>query len=159
MLLKALPDIKKKYQNILYAIIGDGQEREYLISLIKKYSLQHHVQILSNVSDEEMIRCYQQCTVFILPNRTVGKDIEGFGGKAVLAGDSGGTAETMIIGKTGYVIDCTAPLPLANKVIEMLSNSEKLHKMGEHARLHAINHLDWNIHVKNALLIFQLLEN
>jgi phosphatidylinositol alpha-1,6-mannosyltransferase len=166
MLLKAIPIIVEKYPNVLYAIIGDGEEKQNLLSIIDHLSIQNHVQFMSNVSDEKMIHCYQQCTLFILPNRTVDKDIEGFGmvlaeaqscGKAVLAGNSGGTAETMVIGKTGYVVDCTDPTPLANKVIKMLSSSERLRKMGEQARQHAITHLDWDIHVKKALSVFQSL--
>ena len=65
-----------------------------------------------------LIKSYQQCDIFILPNRTIENDIEGFGmvlveaqacGKPVIAGDSGGTAETMIVGKTGEIIDCSSP--------------------------------------------------
>lgn len=167
ILLQALPIIIKKYPNILYAIIGDGEEKDNLLSLVDYLSIKYNVQLLSNVSDEKMIQCYQQCTLFILPNRTVGKDIEGFGmvlaeaqscGKAVIAGDSGGTAETMIIGKTGYVVDCTTPTPIANEVIKLLSNSETLHTMGVQARQHAIANLDWSIHTKVALSIFDTLE-
>ena len=51
-------------------------------------------------NDADLVNCYQQCDLFVLPNRQVGWDIEGFGmvlleaqacGKPVIAGASGGT--------------------------------------------------------------------
>ena len=68
-------------------------------------------------ADDRLVQCYQQCDLFVLPNRQVGRDIEGFGmvlleaqscGKPVIAGASGGTAETMQPGETGYVVPCDA---------------------------------------------------
>ena len=163
MLIQALPEIKRHFPNILYAIIGDGEEKDQLLSLVEKLSLQQEVQFFSEISDSEMIQCYQQCDLFVLPNRSIGKDIEGFGmvlveaqscGKAVLAGDSGGTAETMLIGETGYIVDCTSPAPLAKKIVQMLNQEEELVTMGKRAREHVVKTLDWNMHATKAKSLF-----
>lgn len=129
-----------------------------------KISLKENVQFLSEITDEEMIQCYQQCNLFVLPNRTIGKDIEGFGmvlaeaqscGKPVLAGDSGGTAETMLIGETGYIVDCTKPEPLAEKIIQMLMEKETSKQMGRSAREHVVKTLDWDVHTSKAVTLFK----
>jgi len=163
MLIKALPEIKKSIPNILYAIIGGGQNKSALELLTKKLNLQDSVVFMSEISDEQMIQAYQQCDIFALPNRTVKQDIEGFGmvlveaqacEKPVIAGDSGGTAETMIIGETGYILDCTTPEALSNKLVELINDPEKTHLMGQKARIHAVTNLDWKVHKIAAEKIF-----
>jgi phosphatidylinositol alpha-1,6-mannosyltransferase len=164
MLIKAMPQIIEQHPDVLYAIVGDGEEKENLKSLVTELSLESNVQFLSEIPDETMIQCYQQCTLFVLPNRTIGKDIEGFGmvlaeaqscGKPVLAGDSGGTAETMIVGETGLIVDCTSHEILARKVVYMLDQGELLKNMGEKARIHAFKSLDWTTHTRAAKTIFK----
>jgi phosphatidylinositol alpha-1,6-mannosyltransferase len=163
ILIKALPSIKQSIPNILYAIIGGGEEKQNLEQLTESLNLQDSVLFMSEVSDEQMIQAYQQCDVFALPNRTVGQDIEGFGmvlveaqacAKPVVAGDSGGTAETMIIGETGFIVDCTKPEPLAEKLTSLLSDSKTCQEMGIKARVHVEKTLDWKVHAEKAKEIF-----
>ena len=118
---------------------------------------------MSEIPDELMVQAYQQCDVFALPNRTDGRDIEGFGmvlaeaqscGKAVLAGDSGGTRETMLVGETGVIVDCTAPEPLADALLDLLSDPQRLLSMGAKGREHVAQRLDWAPHAERAARIF-----
>jgi phosphatidylinositol alpha-1,6-mannosyltransferase len=166
ILIRALPAIKRAIPDILYVVIGGGEEKSNLLALVEENSLNDNVRFMDEVADAVMINCYQQCTLFVLPNRTINNDIEGFGmvlaeaqacGKPVIAGDSGGTSETMIIGKTGFIVDCTTPEPLAEKIVDLLRDQETLIEMGKQARIHATNNLDWNEHTKKALTIFNSL--
>jgi phosphatidylinositol alpha-1,6-mannosyltransferase len=111
-----------------------------------------------------MIQCYQQCDLFVLPNRQVGQDIEGFGmvlleaqacGKPVIAGASGGTAETMRIPQTGHVIPCEGPEPLATLVSDLLADPARLTRMGEAARQWVVDHFDWGVLSSQAKRLFQ----
>jgi phosphatidylinositol alpha-1,6-mannosyltransferase len=163
MLIKALPNIKKSIPNILYAVIGGGDEQGLLEELVNSLNLQENVLFMSEIDDDTMLQCYQQCDLFILPNRTVNQDIEGFGmvlveaqscGKTVIAGDSGGTKETMIEGNTGFIIDCTNPEPIAKKLIELLKQPEKLDTYGKLGREHVVNTLDWKAHKEKAEKLF-----
>ncbi len=114
-----------------------------LRALVRNEGLTEHVQFLGEVNDEQLLRCYQQCDLFVLPNRQVGNDIEGFGmvlleaqacGKPVLAGASGGTAETMRIPETGRIVSCDSPERLAGVVIELLNNASLRTQMGQAGR-------------------------
>ncbi|MCF2947760.1 glycosyltransferase family 4 protein [Paraglaciecola aquimarina] len=163
MMIKAVPEIIKKIPNFLYAIVGGGEQKEELVKLVDELGLQPHVQFLSEISDQDMIACYQQCDLFILPNRTIGQDIEGFGmvlveaqscGKPVIAGDSGGTKETMLVGESGLVIDATRPQNIANSVIELMSDKEKMLDMGRKGRAHVIRSLDWKALTQTAIQKF-----
>ena len=163
MLIQALARVRSRHPNVLYAIVGEGEERARLEALIKEHGLQENVQLLGELDDARMIQCYQQCSLFVLPNRTEGKDIEGFGmvlaeaqacGKPVLAGDSGGTRETMRVGESGEIVDCTRIEPLAEAVIRLLDEGEALQKRGARGREHVCAELDWPVHVKRADAVF-----
>ena len=152
MTIKSMPEIIKRLPNTLYAIIGNGERKEYLLSLVEELNLQDHVLFHDEISDEQMIQCYQQCDCFILPNRQVGNDIEGFGmvlveaqacGKLVIAGDSGGTKETLIEGTTGFVVDCTSEKTLSNKLLEILTTTDsKISQLK--CRQHVEDNFNWS---------------
>jgi phosphatidylinositol alpha-1,6-mannosyltransferase len=147
----ALKQIRPAIPDVLYAIVGDGTERRVLENLVSGEGLGRHVQFLGQLEEEELVRCYQQCDLFVLPNRQVGTDIEGFGivlleaqacGKPVVAGASGGTAETMQIPDTGQVVPCDGPEELARLVVDLLGDRQRLDRMGEAARRWTVERFD-----------------
>lgn len=163
VMIEALAEVKARIPNVLYAIIGEGGQRKELEELVEQLALSENVQFMSEVSDNQMIEAYQQCDLFVLPNRSVGRDIEGFGmvlveaqscGKPVIAGDSGGTVETMVVGETGYIVDCTKPDFLAKAVVSILENTDEAAGMGEKGRQHVNASLDWENLSKQAEKLF-----
>jgi phosphatidylinositol alpha-1,6-mannosyltransferase len=163
-LILALRSIRRAVPDVLYAIVGDGEELDHLRSLTDREGLTGHVQFLGEVGDDELILCYQQCDLFVLPNRQVGLDIEGFGmvlveaqacGKPVIAGASGGTAETMDVPKTGFIVNCDTPDDLAAAVVELLSDDDRRRAMCEAARLWVCDRFDWTALGREAARIFE----
>ncbi|WP_166820450.1 glycosyltransferase family 4 protein [Thalassoroseus pseudoceratinae] len=153
MLIRALPMIREAIPNVLYAIVGDGEERETLEALADSVGVRDRVQFLGEIDDATMISAYQQCDLFALPNRAVGRDIEGFGmvlleaqacGRPVLAGNSGGTAETMKLGETGIVVPCETSEPLAEAVAKLLLDPRTLDEMGAAGREWVTTNFDWD---------------
>jgi phosphatidylinositol alpha-1,6-mannosyltransferase len=161
----ALGAIRRTVPDVLYAIAGDGEERPRLEELVAREGLGDHVQFLGEVDEDRLVQCYQQCDLFVLPNRQVGKDIEGFGlvlleaqacGKPVVAGASGGTAETMDIPNTGLVVPCETPDELARVVAELLSDGGRMARMGRAARDWVVARFDWEPLARQAEQIFPL---
>jgi phosphatidylinositol alpha-1,6-mannosyltransferase len=162
-LIEALAHLRQQYPQVLYAVCGDGEERPTLERLIAQHQLQSHVQLLGEVADERLRQCYQQCDLFALPNRAVGQDIEGFGmvlleaqacGKPVLAGDSGGTRETLQPGVTGWIADCSEVAPLYRALADALSDPLRLEIMGVAARKWVREHFDWDVLARQAQALF-----
>lgn len=163
-MIEAIPQIKKEIPNILYAIVGQGDNYPNLVAAVKKLGLEQHVKFLDEIEDEDLIGCYQQCDVFILPNRSDGNDIEGFGmvlveaqaaGKPVIAGNSGGTAETMKVGKTGMIVDCTSPEAIAKAVNSLKEEMEQGAFQPDACRQHVLENLTWVKHTEKAKAVFQ----
>jgi phosphatidylinositol alpha-1,6-mannosyltransferase len=164
-MIRALPAIRSAMPDVLYAIVGDGEMRGNLRELAASEGVTDHVQFLGELDDRRMIQGYQQCDLFALPNRRVGQDIEGFGivlleaqacGKPVLAGDSGGTAETMRIPETGRVVACEGPVELAAMVIDLLSDRDRLDRMGRAAREWVVARFDWEALYREAEALFRV---
>jgi len=162
-MIEAMPLILKDYPNALYVIVGNGDCKDKLGAMVHDLSLSEQVQILGDISDAEMIQCYQQCDLFILPNRTIKNDIEGFGmvlveaqacAKPVIAGDSGGTKETMLVGETGSIIDCTCEKVIAKEICTYMVDPKRCEIMGRKGREHVEQHLDWDAHSKRAISQF-----
>lgn len=149
----ALPQIRKQIPDVLYAVMGDGVESASLKALVKEKGLENYVQFYGEMDQHTILQAFQQCDLFALPNRQVGSDIEGFGivlleaqacGRPVLAGQSGGTAETMSVPHTGITVDCTNPDTLATAVLELLFDPKRLDQMGDAAREWAVSRFDWD---------------
>ena len=165
VMISALPTIREAVPDILFAVIGDGDERSNIERLIVEHGVADQVQLLGEVDDETMISCYQQCDLFALANRQVGRDIEGFGmvlveaqscGRPVLAGASGGTRETMRIGETGIIVPCEEPQRLAEELTTLLSDRDRLESMGRAARPWVVENLDWNALTEQAAELFEI---
>lgn len=163
MLIRALPDLRRAVPDVLYAILGDGEERAALEELVDREGVRQSVQFLGETTDETLLRCYQQCDLFALPNRQVGVDIEGFGmvlleaqacGRPVLAGASGGTAETMRVPQTGVIVPCDGPQQLSRVLTGLLRQPELLDRMGAAGRGWVVERFDWAALVRQAERLF-----
>lgn len=163
MLIRALKTIRQSVPDVLYAIVGDGEERDPLQALAQAEGVIEHVQFLGEINDAQLLSCYRQCDLFVLANRQEGKDIEGFGmvlleaqacGRPVVAGASGGTAETMQIPATGRVVNCDTPDLLASLLAEMLVDRALLEAMGLAAREWVVSRFDWDALVRQAETLF-----
>lgn len=165
MLIRALPRIARDVPDVLYAIVGDGAERANLERLAVEHGVADRVRFHSGLGDGLLADCYRQCDLFVLPNRDDDGDIEGFGmvlveaqacGRPVLAGASGGTAETMAIPETGEVVPCETPEPLAAAVVRLLSDRARLDAMGRAGRIHVAARFDWESLADEAAALFGL---
>jgi phosphatidylinositol alpha-1,6-mannosyltransferase len=97
------------------------------------------------VSDTEKAALLSQCDVFALPNRREPGEVEGFGivfveagayGLPVIAGADGGTADAVIDGATGLLVDSANDAAVRDALVRLLENPAEADAMGRagHAR-------------------------
>jgi phosphatidylinositol alpha-1,6-mannosyltransferase len=153
VLIAALPLVRRRFPDVLYAIVGDGEERGALGELARRLGVEEAVQFRGEAGDGELVRCYQQCDLFVLPNRDIDGDIEGFGmvlleaqscGRPVLAGASGGTAEALSAGETGELAPCTDPAAVAERICALLADRPRLAAMGRAGRAWVTARFGWD---------------
>lgn len=164
-LLRAVGLVRDRVPGILLEIVGSGEEAERLQALVDELGLRAHVSFSGEVSDTELRSFYQHCEVFVLANRQVGTDLEGFGmvlleaqacGTPVIAGNSGGTSEALIDGRTGFVVDCRSVDELADRIVEILSDGARRKAMGSAARALMVESFDWDVVLAGAPWSFEL---
>jgi phosphatidylinositol alpha-1,6-mannosyltransferase len=163
MLIRALPIIRQQCPDVLYAIAGEGWEREYLERLVVEHGVGDLVQFRGIPADDELIDCYQQCDLFALPNRQVGWDFEGFGivlleaqacGRPVIAGLSGGAPETVSASETGELVTCESAESVARAVVALLTDPNRANAMGRRGRQWVVERFDWDVLTKQAVTLF-----
>jgi phosphatidylinositol alpha-1,6-mannosyltransferase len=164
MMIRALPEIRRRCPEILYAMVGEGWERSYLEQLVAENQVQDLVQFRGIPNDDELIECYQQCDLFALPNRRVDYDIEGFGivlieaqacGKPVITGMSGGTTEALEPGHTGELISCDGPDELTKIVPALLADPHRRSVLSARARQCVLERFDWPVLTRQAEVLFE----
>jgi phosphatidylinositol alpha-1,6-mannosyltransferase len=163
VMVRALATVRRRHPDALYSIVGDGDERSHLEQLVDELDLSSHVQFLGEVDEDTLLCCYQQCNLFVLPNREIEGDIEGFGmvlleaqacGKPVIAGKSGGTMEAMKAPDTGLLVHCHQAEKLAAAVDDLLSDPSRSERMGQAARLWAVE-FGWDRLAARAVDLFR----
>jgi len=154
--LKALSSLKKEFNNLIYIIAGEGEERFTLERAVKQLNLENNVLFLGQVSEKEKILTYLISDIHVLPSIRIGPMIEGYGivfieaaaaGLPSIAGNVGGQKEAVLHGKTGLVVDGNC-LDQLIRALRLLILDEDLRSfMKKNAKMWAIKH-DWNIIVK-----------
>ena len=108
--IRALPALLGEGSDVHYAIIGIGEDDAYLRGLAKELEVADRVHLLGHVNADELPRWYNACDVFVMPNRDIDGDTEGFGmvyieaaacGKPSVAGRTGGTGSAVLDEVTG----------------------------------------------------------
>jgi len=150
--LQALARIRHRLSPFLYLIAGEGPERASILSLAAQLGLSQHVTLLGKVVDEQLPDIYNLCDIFVLANREVEGDLEGFGlvfleanacGKPVLGCRSGGTSEAVVDNVTGMLADGENADDLAGALELLISNSELRRRMGMAGRRRAEEEFSW----------------
>ena len=140
-LIKAVKQLLPKYPNILLKIMGDGDEKENLIILVKKLNLKNNVQFLGRIPREETVGYYQEANVFILPSFNEGMSnamLEALAtGLPIIATETGGTKELVTEGINGFVVAMGSREDLAERIERLISNPELCEKMSQESRQRA----------------------
>ena len=154
-LIAALPQIKRAIPNVVLVIVGEGPRGEYLKNLVTKLGLQENVIFVGRVSYEDLPRYLNMADIFAMPSRSrlFGLEVEGLGivyleasacGLPVIAGDSGGAPDAVLIGETGYVVGGNDLEAIANTAIELLRDPVLIDRLGKRGREWAVSDWNWN---------------
>jgi len=141
--IRALPSLQQQGIDVNYALIGIGDDWEYLQQLAAECGVSNRVHLLGHVSYDDLPRWYAACDVFAMPNRDIEGDNEGFGlvyleaasaGKPAVAGTAGGTGSAVVDGATGLRVDGERLEAIAGALARLLANPVEAERMGANGR-------------------------
>jgi len=72
--IRSLPGLVAKGLDAHYALIGIGEDWDYLQSIAKELGVSDRLHLLGHVSADDLPRWYNACDVFAMPNREINGD-------------------------------------------------------------------------------------
>lgn len=144
----AFAEVWKKYPQSLLLIIGDGNSRSDLESLVEKLGIARNV-IFTGAIEQQKVYKYMVATDVFLSLY----DLSNVGnplleammcGKAIITLNNGDTSELIHNKETGILLQPDQPSMLVKSMIELIEDKELLLKLGVTARKYAENNFwDW----------------
>lgn len=154
--LASLKKLKDKTENFRGSIIGDGENKEKLESLIHEYGLQGNVYLLGSISNELLQGYYHNADFYVSSSRK-----ETFGvvlleamscGLPVVATKSGGP-EDFITDEVGILIDKDSIQSLYEGIYYMMNNYTSYNPQG--IRSYVVDNFSVEAYKKNTLRIYE----
>ena len=139
LVIQAIPDLIVEFPDLEYVIVGSGDDLPRLKSLANNLEVQDRVHFEGGISDNELARYYQSCSLFIMPSSQEGLGIvylEAMAfSKPVISGAYGGSSEVVIPGESGYLIPYNDIPAIQKAVSAILADNDKASKMGQRGNL------------------------
>ena len=137
-LIKVYKLVNLQIQDTSLTLVGDGKEKNNLFETVVKNDLASKVKMPGYLFQEEIDKLYDNSALYIMTSHS-----ESFGlvmleamahGVPVVAFSSAeGARELIKNGYNGYLINNRNEFEMADKIVELLTNKEKLQKMGQNA--------------------------
>ena len=155
VVIRAAARLRHRFPDLVVLIAGDGRDRARLERLAAASGAD--VRFLGRVPDAALAALYGMADLFTMMCRVRwgGLEQEGFGivfleaaaaGIPQVAGQSGGSAEAVVAGETGLVLDDpTDPYALADAVECLLSDPDRRSAMGAAARRRAVEQYSYDL--------------
>lgn len=164
MVVRSLPELVARGLDARYALIGIGEDREYLAGLARSLGVSDRIIFLGHISASDLPRWYNACDVFVMPNREINGDNEGFGmvfveaaacGRPAIAGRDGGTGSAIVEGETGYRVDGTKVDAVASAVADVLTDACLADRLGRAGQTRACHEFSWESVAAKTLAILE----
>ena len=153
MVIRGLPELLRQGIDVQYALIGTGEDNQYLKDLSQELGVTERVHLLGHVHSNDLPRWYNACDVFAMPNREINGDTEGFGmvfleaaacGKPSIAGRAGGTGDAVIDGDTGARVNGANLDQVVEALSSLLDNADMRNGYGMRAFERARKTFSWS---------------
>jgi phosphatidylinositol alpha-1,6-mannosyltransferase len=150
--LEALAQLGPGFDDVRYAIVGDGPDTERLSRIVRERGLGARVRFVHGVPDSELPSYYRTATLYLGLSRAQGDEAEGFGlslveaqacSVPVLGARSGGIADAMRDGETGWLVPADDPTATAVQLRQLLAAPEAMRTAGQAGRQLVERELNW----------------
>ncbi len=147
MLLKAISEIVKIRQDILFLIIGEGQCRKEIEFQVKKLAIHDNIKFMGYI--ENTIEYMSVMDVIVLTSKTTETFpvclLEAMSqAKPIVATRVGGVPEMVVDGETGFLVDIDDYQAFAENILKILTIPDLQEKMGDNALSLCKNKFDIN---------------
>ncbi len=137
-LLNAAPGVLAERSDVMFLVVGEGEERRALERLAVKLGITPNVVFAGSIDRDELPSVYGIADIFVaLSDRTNAGNSTSeamMSGLAVVALDTGSTADIVRDGENGILLPVDGLPGLAGTLLELLEDDDGRRKLGEAAR-------------------------
>jgi phosphatidylinositol alpha-1,6-mannosyltransferase len=149
-LIDAAHEINQEGYEIKLNILGFGKQENYLKKLAGITSAE--VTFFDDLEEEENSNFYKSIDIFAMPSTSkyFGIEYEGLGlvyleagsyGMPVIVGASGGSVETILPGRSGFVV--SSPKLLKEAILYFINNPQKIEEFGNESKKFVKENYNW----------------
>jgi glycosyltransferase involved in cell wall biosynthesis len=157
-LVEAAKRIVKEYVQTTFLIVGDGPQKNHIISYLEKTNLTDNFVFLGDVNERVLPLLYNCADVFVLPSIQEGQGIALLEAQAtakpVVAFDVGGVREAVVNGETGLLMKPDS-CELAEAVMKLLGNWSLRETIGSKGRKFIVDNFSWDVCARKMLKVYQ----
>ena len=154
VLVRTFAAVRAAVPDAAIVLVGGGPFRAKVEALARRSEHRDAIVLAGEVGDDELPGLYAAADVFAMPcrSRWGGLEVEGYGivfleaaatGLPVVAGRSGGAAEAVIHGETGFVVEGTDDAAVVDAIVTLLRDRATASAMGARGRERAVAGYDW----------------
>jgi len=138
--------------SILYAVAGDGPDRQNVLDAISEAKQHERVFVLGRVSDDVRDTLFNTCDLFIQPNIKIAGDMEGFGISVieaascqipVIVSELEGLKDAIKDGENGFLVEPENPEAYVSKINSLLTDETYRKSFGQKARQYVLDNYQW----------------
>ena len=158
-----LPDIAAKYPDVLYLVVGEGEMRDRIASVIRSKNLASNVLLFGKASKKELKLFYNTADIFVMPNIRQPGDMEGLGLVAleastcklpVVASNLEGIKDALSHGGIGILVEPGDSKGFEEAISELANDPDKRRRLGEAARDFVISNFTWENTTRDFIELF-----
>lgn len=134
LVIQAMPAVVQRVPNAVYKIVGEGDDRPRLEALTRKLGMEAHVEFTGWISGSTKVDLLRNCRIlaYTSPKEGWGLSVIEAGACAVpvVASNSPGLRESVVDGKTGYLVPHGDVPTLSDRMIRLFSDDHLADRMG-----------------------------
>jgi glycosyltransferase involved in cell wall biosynthesis len=142
ILLKAIAQHSKQFENVLFAFAGDGLQRKNLENEIRNLGIEKHIHFLGIRND--IGNLLQAADLFVQPSLWEGLSLAMlealFAQSTVLATKVEGVVDVITDGETGILVEAGNPAALGEAIVRLLDDAKLRKKLARNGQAHARRH-------------------
>lgn len=148
ILIKAFAIVSNRHKNVNLVIVGGGSLKPELTRLAEDLKVSRKVSFIGAIPHDNVPAVLNKLSIFVCLSRK-----EGFGvsvieasacGLPVIVSNVGGLPETLIDGKTGFIVNKEDPVSAAHAIIKLINDPKLRVKMGRAGREFVIKNYNWD---------------
>lgn len=135
--------------NIVFRSVGSGEDEGYLKDLVSELKLGDRVEFIPHLEHNEMVQILNDADIFIRPSLSEGLGISFLEAMAVglpvIATPVGGIIDFLKDRETGLFCKVRNPESIAEKVMELIKDSDLYTNISKNSRRIIMEKYDWNM--------------